>query len=216
MKRILLLLATFLVLVTAVAAEQIFVANQPFKGRVMGVGSEIKISLNDLAKAMSLRAEQSSAGWTLGGHTIPVSEDGGIVWARLDQLPPELVRVVVNKEFKTIDLYRAAGEGSNRGVWGGEGILVVFGTSWCPATQAMQPTLEDLSKSPVVEVVQVDLEAPKSPSFRDYAGYFEGDKVPYYVILDNSGYRLHSFFGFMTYQEMVSILEKYLGSITGH
>lgn len=216
MKRILLLLAVFSVLATAAASEQIFVANRPFKGRVVGVGSEIKISLADLAKAMSLRAEQSSAGWTIGGYKIPVSEEDGIVWVRLEQLPSELVRVVVNKEFKTIDLYRAAGEGSDKGVWGGEGILVVFGTSWCPATKAMQPTLEDLSKSPVVGVVQVDLEAPKSPNFRDYVGYFEGDKVPYYVILDSSGRKLHSFFGFMTYQEMVNTLEKYLGSITGH
>lgn len=216
MKRILLLLAAFWLLVTTVAAEQIFVANQPFKGRVVGVGSEIKISLADLAKAMSLRTEQSPAGWTLGGYTVPVSEEDGAVWIRLEQLPRELVRVVVNKEFKTIDLYRAAGEGSDRGVWGGEGILVVFGTTWCPVTKAMQPTLEDLSRSPVVEVVQVDVEAPKSPNFRDYVGYFEGDKVPFYVIFDSSGRKLHSFFGFKTYQEMVSTLEKYLGSITGH
>lgn len=214
MTRLLLTLAVLGVFLTSAFGEEIFLANRPFKGRVVGTGGDTRISLSDLADAMNLRAEETPNGWRLGGRKIATSEEGGVVWVRIDQLPSELVRVVFNRQFKTIDLYRGAGEGSDVGLWGGEGTLVVYGTSWCPATKAMQPTLASLSESRIVRVVQVDIEAPKTPNFREWAGYFEGDKVPLYILFDSSGRKLHSFFGFTTYQQMMATLEKYLGSIT--
>ena len=214
MRNFSLIVLIMLHLALALAAEQIYVANRAFKGRVSGTGSELRLSVTDLAEAMNLRAVRDASGWTVGGHPVSVTNEGGVDWIRLDQLPSELVRVVTNKELGTIDLYRAAGEGSEHGMWGAEGILLVFGTSWCPATEAMQPTVKDVSRSRVVRVVQVDIEKPNTPNFQEFAGYFEGNKVPLFVLLDSSGRKLTSFFGFVTYQELMATMEKHLGSFT--
>lgn len=201
---------------SAASADQIYVSNKAFKGRVFGVGSEIRLALPDLAKALNYRIEHSDVGWMLSGQAVKVTEESQVVWIRLDDLPSNLVRVVVNKDFRTIDLYRVMEDEPPVAAWGGEGTLLVFGTSWCPATKAMKSVLGNLESSNIVHLVYVDIEAPKSMNFRDYIGHFRGDKVPYYVILNSSGKPLHSFFGLVTYQELMTTLQKYLGSFSGN
>ncbi len=197
-------------------ADQIYVSNRAFKGRVFGVGEDVRFALPDLAKALNYRVEHRESGWFLSGRQISVEEESQVVWIRLQDLPNELVRVVFNKDFRTIDLYRVMDDEPQEAAWGGEGTLLVFGTSWCPATQGMKSVLSNLESSNIVRLVNVDIEAPKSMNFRDYIGYFEGDKVPYFVLLDSSGTPLHTFFGSVTYQELMTTLQKYLGSFSGN
>lgn len=216
-RRLLILSIVFIVGLSSVAsADQIYVSNKAFKGRVFGVGSEIRLALPDLAKALNYRVEHNDVGWMLSGRPISVTEESQVVWVRLEDLPKDLVRVVLNKDFRTIDLYRVMDDGPLEAAWGGEGTLLVFGTSWCPATKSMKSVLSNLESSNVVHVVDIDIEAPKSMNFRDYIGYFEGNKVPFFVLLDNTGNPLHSFFGAVTYQELMATLQKYLGSFSGN
>lgn len=218
MSRLSLFLAIFLVVgwSSVAFADEIYVSNKAFKGRVFGVGSEIRLALPDLAKALNYRVEHNESGWMLAGRSLTVTEESQVIWVRLEDLPSDLVQVVINKDFRTIDLYRVVEEGIPEAAWGGEGTLLVFGTSWCPATKAMKSVLSNLESSNVVRVAYIDIEAPKSMNFRDYIGYFRGDKVPYYVILNSAGKPMHSFFGLVTYQELMATLQKYLGSFSGN
>jgi hypothetical protein len=209
------LLALLLVsLFSSARADDVFLGNKPFKGQVYGVGSDIRVSLQDLAGALGVTAEQTSQGWQLAGKPVKVVEDHGAVWIGLDDIPPELVRVVRNKEFGTIDMFKVAGGQSTsapvKGSWGGDGVLVFFGASWDPHTAEMRNTISQLEQSRVVDVAYVDVENMETPAYKEYAYLFEGNKVPYFVLLDGEGRKLHSFTGFQTYSEMLAILKKHL------
>jgi hypothetical protein len=200
---------TLLFLVSPALADDVFVSNKAFKGRIYGVGSDIRFSLIDLGQALDLPTRQTPEGWLMANHKVNTSEEHGVVWVGLDDLPTELVRVVRNREFGTIDIYRADGSGTAEH-WGGDGTLVFFGASWCPTTSAMRATMDEIDRSKVIHVVYVDVEDMKSASYREYAYLFAGDKIPFYVLLDSQGKRLHSFFGFQSYSDMLAVLRKHL------
>lgn len=191
-------------------AEGVFVSNQPFKGRVFGLGQDVRVGLEDLAKALGMSLQQVEGAWQMEGRPLETLEEHGLVWVRLDRLPKDLVRVVRHVDFGTIDLYRVENPGASSSQWGGAGTLVVFTTNWCPTTQAMRGTLSELERSQVLHVAYVDVEAPAGAVNAEYDHLFEGDKIPYFVLLDRRGTRVHAFVGFHTYTEMLSTIRKHL------
>lgn len=194
---------------TASLADDVFVGNKPFKGQTYGVGTEVRFALADLAQALNYEAIQKPDGWYLGPMKVEVSENQGVMWIDLEDLPAELVRVVRNKDFGSIDLYRVETKGAAQTTWGGDSTLIVFGANWCPTTAAMRSTVAEIESSKMVHVVYVDVENMQSPAYQEYDYLFEGNKVPYFVILDDKGKKLHSFTGFHTYTEMRSTLDRY-------
>lgn len=211
MRQLLLTALLVLLAIPAAWADEIFVGNKPFEGRSYGVGEEVRFSLLDLAKALELPANSTPEGWFLGSSKVEIHEEHGVVWVSLDDLPSDLIRVVRNKDFGTVDLYRvetqaASGPGSS---WSG-GALIFFGASWDPHTQSMMPTIDEIERSKMVQVVYVDVEDMESESYKEFDYLFEGDKIPYFVILDEKGRKVHSFFGFQTYSEMLATLKKYV------
>lgn len=207
------LLAALLLFLVAPSAwgDEIFVGNKPFKGQSYGVGADVLFSLADLAKALDLPAHSTPDGWFLGPSKVQIHEEHGVVWIKLDDLPTDLVRVVRNKEFGTIDLYKVEGAAaaSSGGSWPG-GALIFFGASWDPHTQSMMTTMDEIERSKIVQVVYVDVEDMESPAYQEFDYLFEGDKIPYFVILDESGRKVHSFFGFQTYAEMLATLKAHV------
>lgn len=204
-------LLLFLLMPTAGWADNIFISNKPYKGQLYGVGNDIRFPIQEIAKALEIRVGQTSEGWFLGGSKVNVIEELGVTWIKLDELPANRVKVVRNMDFGTIDLYRIGDkEASNHGSWGGEGTLVFFGASWDPHSSSMLSTISELERSQVVRVVYVDIEDSRSPAFRNYAYLFEGDKIPYFVLLNGDGVKIHSFFGFQTYSGLMSIINRHI------
>jgi hypothetical protein len=109
-------------------------------------------------------------------------------------------------------MFKVEGSGSTTatGSWGGDGTLVFFGASWDPNTSDMQSTISQLEQSRVVDVVYVDVENMETPAYKEFDYLFEGNKVPYFVLLDSEQRKLTSFTGFQTYSEMLAILKKHL------
>ena len=212
MKKLLLTLLLLLNLAPLAGwADDIFISNKPFKGQSYGVGTEIRFSVLDLAKALNLTTSESAEGWLLDGRQVKTTKEHDVIWISLADLPPELVRVVRNKEFGTIDLYRVEGASApTQGTWGGDGTLVIFGASWCPTTASMRPTISEIERSQIVRVVYVDVEAMDSSSYQEFDYLFAGDKIPYFVLLDGHGTKIHSFMGFQTYSDMLAILKKHI------
>lgn len=192
-------------------ADNVFISNKPYKGQLYGVGNDIRFPIEEIARALGLRVDQTPEGWFLAGSRINTTEELGVVWVRLDALPNDRVRVVRNKEFNTVDLYRVGSKGDFQPkTWGGEATLVFFGASWDPHTSSMLSTISELERSQSVRVVYVDVENNRSASFREFAYLFEGDKIPFFVLLDGDGVKLHSFFGHQTYNGLMSILGRHL------
>ena len=207
------LLATLLLLFIAPSAwaDDIFVANKPYKGQIYGIGADVRFSLDDLAKALSIPVNQTPEGWFLGSRKVEVHEEHGVVWVSLDDLPTDLIRVVRNKEFATIDIYRVEGASTDpaQESWAGGG-LIFYGANWDPHTKSMLSTIAEIEKSKIVQVFYVDVEDSSSPAYRQFAYLFEGNKIPFFVVLDHTGRKVHSFYGFQTYNQMLNILRQYV------
>lgn len=203
-----------LLLPMAANADDVYVSNKPYKGRMYGLGDEIRFSIKDLAEALEVQTVQTPEGWFFQGVAVPTVEEQGTIWINLSDLPSNVVRVVRNQEFKSLDLYRSKGGKvvSQGDEWGADGTLVYFMASWSPACKAMKPTMSSLEQSRRIRVAYVDVEESSSAAFRDYAYLFEGDKVPLFVILDGAGRKLDSFFGFQTYSELLDRIERKLRS----
>ena len=198
-----------LLMPSTVWADEVFVGNKPFEGRVYGLGKDIRFSLVDLGQALGLAVDQTAEGWFLDGARVVTRQEQGVVWVSLGDLPSESVRVVENRALGTIDVYRAEKrQTADRGQWGGDGTMVVFGANWCPVTAKMRQTISEIERSQTVQVVYVDVEDLASPSNRQFAYLFEGDKIPFFVLLDSKGRKLRSFMGIQTYSEMLDILEQ--------
>lgn len=212
MKRFLLAGLMAATLAVPVWADNVFVANKPFKGQVYGVGQELRFSLEDLGKALSARVVETPEGWFLAGQQVKVSKSQGVVWIDIDDLPTSVVKVVRNTQMKTLDLYSVAGSSvtPSQDNWGGSGTLVFFGASWDPLTQQMLGTVKELERSKMVNVVFIDVESEGDSTPTEYDGLFKGDSVPYFVLLDGKGEPKHSFVGFHSYTETLAILKRYL------
>jgi hypothetical protein len=211
MRRFLLALVLFCLAPLAARADDVFIGNKPFQGQVYGVGNDIRFSLLDLGQALGLPVRQTPEGWLMNGRKVRVSEDHGVVWIALDELSSDEVRVVRNKEFGTIDLYRLEEEtASGKKQWGGDGVLVFFGASWDSQTRDMRTTMTEIERSQVVRVVYVDVEDMDSPAYKDFDHLFQGQGLPYFVLLDSSGRRVHSFRGFRTYSDLLATLKQHI------
>lgn len=194
-------------------ADDVFVGNRPFKGRIYGVGQDVRVSIEDLAKALGLSLQQVGESFRLSDEPIEVFSLDGIYWIELGKLPAQLVKVVRNKELATIDIYGVVKPNSlNEKVesWGGSGSLVAFIDPLEPKTAALDDTLAQFDRFKVVRIVRVDVRDLNSPSYHEYAYLFKGTTLPYFAVLDSHGRKVSSFTGFKNYREIMSSLESSL------
>lgn len=201
------LLAVFCLTAPAVA-EELFVANSPYKGVIGGAGGETRVLLSEISESLNLPAAQEDGSWTLGDYPVKVLEEEGKVWIRLVDLPKELVRIVRNQDLGTVDVYLTdeVRKGADRS-WVGQGKLVVFYTYSSPACRALDRSLEDLILANTIDLVIVDIDFPKEENYRKYVRKFKGNKVPYFVVLDKNDKEIDNFTGFQTYTEILGKLK---------
>ncbi len=193
-------------------ADNLFVGNRPYKGKVYGVGDDLKFSLQDLGKALGVTVMETSEGWFLGGQLVQVSLEQGVTWIDLKSLPTSVVKVVRNKQMGTLDIYRAEGnaDGSLTGSWGRAGTLVLFGAQRDSLTQQMLSTVKELDSSKLVHVVFVDVEDERKSAYTEYDYLFQGNRVPYVVLLGSDGAKRHSFVGVYSKDELRYLIQRYL------
>lgn len=207
----LLLLILGLGLCLPAPAQELFVRNRPFKGPTVGLGSELSLSLPDLAEALEVSLEEGEQGWILGGEPIKTRTDGGQVWVRLEDLPQNLVQIERSQALGTLDIYlREATQSTSGDDWGSDSTLVYFyAPAWCPVSQAMRGTFDQFQRSRRIRMVPIDIDQPKSRNFKKYVRLFEGDRIPYYVLLNREGRKVHAFSGFKTYKQLLEELQPF-------
>lgn len=205
----LLFLILFLMAIPALA-HNVFVSNKPYQGQVLATASDIRFVLSELAEALNLEVEESEEGWILGGFPVSTLQERNKVWVQLKALPEELVRVVRNPELNTVDLFvqqSVEGEGSEE-PWGMGGTLVFFYADWSEACRAMEQTMAHVALSRTLKCEFLNIDYPKTPVYKKYAHRFEGDRIPFYLILDTRGRKIDSFSGFLTYTELLDKLRE--------
>lgn len=203
-------LALLLILALPAVADDVFVGNKPYKGATVGSGDGTRFVLQELAEALDVYAEKAESGWTIAGKPVKTTEEEGAIWVALSDLPAELFEVVVSKELGTIDLFlKREVMGEVEKTWSGDGTLVVFYASWSEACTDMDRTFMTLYQSPIIDLQIVDVDFPKEEAYKKYTRrYFEGDRLPYFVVLDSRGRKIHSFDSFHTYTALLEELKK--------
>ena len=190
-------------------ATEIFVGNTPYEGEVYGTASDVRFVLFELAEALGLEVEEGPDGWVMGGKPISTTVEKSKVWVNLSALPESLIRVVKSDELNTLDLYlMETVEVDGDGGWSKDGTLVVFYADWSEACRAMEQTLAYVAQSPSLNVEFLNVDNSNSDVYRRRVGLFEGEEIPFFVILDDKGRKLASFSGFFTYAEFLEKLEE--------
>jgi len=202
------LLFMLLLLALPALANNVFVGNKVYEGEVYGTSDDVRFILSELAEALTLEYQETEGGWTLGGMPIPTLVEQNKVWVSLDSLPAELVRVVRNSELNTIDLYlMEAMEDGPSGSWGNGGTLVFYYADWSEPCRAMEQTMAHVRQSRSFTVEFLNVDYPDTPVYRKYAKRFEGDRIPFYLLLDKKGRKIDAFSGFLTYGELLEKLK---------
>ena len=190
-------------------ATDVFVGNQVFEGPVVGAGKQVSLGLAALAEALELEVVQGEDGWTLAGKKIDTRTADGTVWVDIGDLPKELIRIVYSKELNTLDLYKQKVVSSSiEEPWSGEGTLVFFYGDWSAECRAMYSTVMNLKQSRTLKVELLDVDVPKAKVFRKYIRHFKGNGLPYFVVLDKRGRKIHSFVGVHSYPAVIEELKK--------
>ena len=203
------LLLMLLLLALPALANNVFVGNKPYEGEVYGTSSDVRFVLSELAEALSVEYEETESGWTLGGVSVPTLVDKDKVWVELDRLPEGLIRVVRNASLNTIDLYlMETVEDGPDGSWASGGTLVFFYADWSEACRAMEQTMAHIAQSRSLKVEFLNVDNPDSSVYKRYARRFEGDKIPFYLLLDTRGRKIDAFSGFLTYGELLDKLKE--------
>jgi thiol-disulfide isomerase/thioredoxin len=203
-------LVAFLVLLALQAsASDVYISNSPFKGKTLGVGSEMRLGLLDVGEALNLAVKETDGQWSIGGFDVETTSEEGVVLISIQDLPTEVVRVVISEELQTVDIYKVQMlDEQPAATWAGEGTLVLFYADWSPPCQAMESTIIYFIKSQTLDVELLNIDKPQDRVYRSRVRLFEGDVIPYFVVLDKRGRKLHSFAGFRTYNEMTEELKK--------
>ena len=201
-----LLLALVLYLNLSALAADVYIGNQPYQGRVIGTGSGIEFVLSELAEALRFEIEELEEGWAIEGMQVATKFYEGLVWVELSALPSELVHVVESPELNILDLYRVNIKRPGP-VWTGEGTMVYFYAEWSPPCLAMENTIAALEQSSTFEVARLNIDHRDSPVFKKYAKLFEGDRIPFYVLLDSRGRKMETFSGIITYPALLDKLK---------
>lgn len=204
------LLALVVVLAVPALANNVFVGNKPFKGQVVGTGSEVRFNFFDLAKALKYEIVEGEDGWTMAGYALATFEESGVIWVNLEDIPKELVRVVRSTELNTLDLYRVAtlDSGPVEDWAGADGKLVYFYADWSPACHTMAPTIDVIERSRTIKLIRLNIDKPATRVYKRYVHHFEGNYIPFFAVLDSRGKKITFFSGFQSYSDIISKLKK--------
>lgn len=67
----------------------------------------------------------------------------------------------------------------------------------------MKPGLAQFESASTMDVVEVDLDKKSSSAYTKYGRFFPGGGIPYSVVLDSGGNKVHEMRGFRSYGDLL-------------
>lgn len=230
-----LLLAALLLLPGAAAsADQLYVRNRPYTGFVAGnpaQPSSVEVDLRELCQALDLKINEVNGnvlvsrageapddppgeGNTLYVEGTPVAfrDDSGHRLVPLASFASALGAVLKrHAELGTLD-FSLTGRDVGSGSMVGPNQLLFFGADWAPASKLFKPNVTEIDKRGLLPVIYIDCTRPRSANYKNFIRYFQGNQIPYTVLLGPGRKVVKSWTGFQEMGAWATELQKLLNS----
>lgn len=219
------LLLTLLVLGTlahSAWADRLFVRNKPFQGYVLGTAQDVEglqIDIADLCRSLGFKLEVVQGNWVVlqdpndpipkvtpgahhlwvAGEEFPYRTESGRNLVRLGSFADKIGATLKhNRELGIIDLNlgsRKVTEASSGPDFRTHRVLY-FGADWAPASKLFLPVMEEFERKHLMPVVFIDCTQPRSANYKNNIGFFQGNAIPYTVLVSPAGKVIKTWTGY--------------------
>ena len=215
-----------LLLSLPLAAEELWVANQPYQGALNRTGGEIRVELEPFLKCLSLQFQAGDTGGCIAPEDAEVcsTDHQGVFYrgrrlnsakmtpsgygVQLKELAQVLEgRVIHNRELGTIDFYRAPQSCARTAK------LRVLSFVNAEDVEGAVRRMEGFSKSQEADLVVMDAQARDTAAFETYGSYLRLGSIPYTVLVDASGRVMKSWDGLPTTGELTQAQSSYKSQV---
>lgn len=217
-------------------ADRLYVRNRPYKGVLVGSAANLtslRADVASLTEALGYQLSEVEGNWVVRRNAQePVPEDlvkgGGKLYVLGQPLPvqredghhmvqlsafAEVVgaRVRRHPELGTIDLDLVA-DPTRQGsaVIPGAHHLIFYGADFAPASKLYKPVIQEFDRKHIVPVIFVDCTQPRSVNYRNYIRHFQGNLLPYTVLLSPKGKVVKSWTGYQDLGPLTTEIQKLL------
>lgn len=216
-------------------ADKLYVRNRPYQGYVIGTLdnlSALEVDARDMAKALGYDLDEVDGNWVIrpggnktnpnglthgaqklyaGEREIPYRVDVDRKLVKLADLAEAIgARVLRHRELGTID-FDVMREQLEVGYDPKQFHLIYYGADWAPAAKLFKPVVVEFDLKQIVPVVYVDCTQPRSATYKNFIRYFNGDKIPYVVLLGPNGKVVKTWTGYQDIVPWTMEIEKLAG-----
>lgn len=226
-----LLLAT----ISTAWADKLYVRNRPYNGYVIGTLdnlSALEVDARDMAKALGYDLDEVEGNWLfrpqgaktapaltagahkmfVGNHEVAYRVDADRKLIKLADLAEALGgRVLRHPELGTVDFDLVKGQTEEIGFDASKYHLIYYGADWAPAAKLFKPVVVEFDLKQIVPVIYVDCMQPRAPIYKTFIRYFNGDKIPYVVLLGPKGKVVKTWTGYQDIGPWTTEIQKLTG-----
>ncbi|MBT9583314.1 hypothetical protein IV102_08185 [bacterium] len=211
-------------------ADRLYVRNKMYHGYLTGSAHDVKsleVDIQEFSRVLGYSLEEIEGNWVvkvkpgdstpvLAGHTKKLYVVGKEVAYRHDS-ERKLVhlsdlagllggRLVRHPEAGTIDFNLIPK--AHTGYDPKKCHLIFYGADWAPASKLFKPVVVQVDLREIVPVIYVDCNQPRSANYKNFIGYFNGDKIPYTILLGPKGKVLKTWTGYQDLGPFTTEIQK--------
>lgn len=202
--------------------DRLYVRNRPYKGHLVGKASDaasLKAEVGSLTQALGYHLSEVDGNWVVRrnnqenppedlvkgagklyvlGQELPVHREEGHQMVQLTAYADAVgARVRRHPELATIDLDLVA-DPTKQGsaLIPGAYHLIFYGADFAPASKLYKPVIQEFDRKHILPVVFVDCTQPRSVNYRNHIRHFQGNLLPYTVLLSPKGKVVKSWTGY--------------------
>jgi hypothetical protein len=226
-----LLLSSF----SAAWADKLYVRNRPYEGYVIGTLdnlSALEVDARDFARALGHNLDEVDGNWVwraqgdknvpqmvagahklyAGGREVAFRVDADRKLVKLADLAQALGgRVLRHSELGTVDFDLMKDFKEEVGFDSSQYHLIYYGADWAPAAKLFKPVVVEFDLKKLVPVIYVDCMQPRAPVYKNFIRYFNGDKIPYVVLLGPKGKVVKTWTGYQDIGPWTTEIQKLTG-----
>ena len=219
-------------LVSAAWADKLYVRNRPYEGYVIGTLdnlSAVEVDARDMSRALGYDLDDVEGNWLIrphgskstpkltpgarrlyaGGKEVPFRVDGDRKLVILSELASALGgRVMRHPELGTIDFDLVSQQKEESGFDPKQYHVLFYGADWAPASKLFKPVVVEVDLRKIVRVIYIDCNQPRSATYKNFIRYFNGDRIPYTVLLGPKGKVLKTWTGYQDIGPWATELQK--------
>ena len=220
---------------SAAWADKLYVRNRPYEGYVIGTLdnlSAVEVDARDISRALGYDLDEVDGNWVIrpqgnknapsltpgsrklyaSGKEVHYRVEGERKLVILSDLASALgARVMRHPELGTIDFDLVSQQKEEVGFDPKQYHLLFYGADWAPAYKLFKPVVVEVDLRKLVRVIYIDTNQPRSAAYKNFIRYFNGDKIPYTVLLGPKGKVLKTWTGYQDIGPWATELQQLTG-----